>query len=93
MGSLTSRPKVPAAPKTVFVPVASSPAPTSSPSVNSVALPPSTPPDTPQEQTAESPHSTSLLERRRGVLSTVLTGFRGILTQTSAPQRKTLLGE
>jgi hypothetical protein len=93
MGSLTSRPKVPAAPKTVYAPLYSSPAPAAS-----VPLPagadnaPPSPPVSPEEQ-AESRRGASLLERRRGVLSTVLTGFRGILDQATAPQRKTLLGE
>ena len=35
----------------------------------------------------------SLLERSRGLLSTVLTGFDGILSNTDTPARKSLLGE
>ncbi len=34
-----------------------------------------------------------LLDRTRGILSTVLTGFDGILTKNTVPQGKSLLGE
>ncbi len=91
MGSLASRPKVPAV-QTVYMPV-----------YTSSASAPAVPPDLPTGQDGETSSSAaeavaaqrtaSLLERRRGVLSTVLTGFRGILNQTVTPQRKSLLGE
>ena len=35
----------------------------------------------------------SLLERSRGLLSTVLTGFDGVLNNTATAARKSLLGE
>ncbi|MBI2234342.1 MAG: hypothetical protein HYU57_05035 [Micavibrio aeruginosavorus] len=90
MGSLASRPKVPAV-QTVYMPVYTPPPPSSAP------------PETGPEDSAAAPpagdqaaarRSESLLDRRRGVLSTVLTGFRGLLNQTTAATpRKTLLGE
>ncbi len=43
--------------------------------------------------TATTTRSGNLLERTRGLLSTVLTGFTGVLNQTTTPQRKSLLGE
>lgn len=91
MGSLASRPSIPAAqpiytPIYVPTPVAANP---STPDT-STTLTPTTP--TPDEQ-ASARRSSSLLDRNRGVLSTVLTGFRGILSQSNTPQRKTLLGE
>lgn len=97
MGSLTSRPEIPATPQPVFVPM---PAPVTSPS------PPA--PQTPVEDSAapeqesesgagdngETRRSSNLLSRNRGRLSTVLTGFRGLLSEAAAPSgRKTLLGE
>jgi hypothetical protein len=88
MGSIASHPKVPAAAQTVYVPVYT-PAATAS-SVAQVDQPAATTPDT---STAAGLKNSNLLERSRGILSTVLTGFRGILSETNAPQRKTLLGE
>lgn len=95
MGSLASRPKAPAV-QTVYMPVYTPP-PSPPPS------PSSAPPEPGAEDTAAAPtageqaaarRSASLLDRRRGVLSTVLTGFRGLLNQTTAATpRKTLLGE
>lgn len=90
MGSLTSHPAIPAAAQTVYVPVYTSPASTTTPSTTTT--PATTTPDT---STAAGVKNTSLLERSRGVLSTVVTGFRGLLTDSNSttPQRKTLLGE
>ncbi len=97
MGSLTSRPKAPSAPQTVYVPtVQYIPAPITAPASNPAPAPaetsvPSTTTDAPTPQAAR---QANLLERSRGVLSTVLTGFRGVLgNTTSASNRKTLLGE
>src|SRR3569623_536739 len=50
----------------------------------------STTPSTPAPTTAS---QAGLLDRTRGILSTVLTGFDGILTHATAPQGKSLLGE
>ena len=90
MGSLASRPKVPAV-QTVYMPVytPSPAAPVPSP------VTPSTPAPTPKSETdtETGQRSANLLERRRGVLSTVLTGFRGLLKESVTPQRKSLLGE
>ncbi|MCL4679155.1 MAG: hypothetical protein KJ017_11260 [Alphaproteobacteria bacterium] len=86
MGSLTSRPKAPAT-RTVIV---QSPAVTTP----SVATPdpqtPATP--TPAEQAAQA-RTRDLLTRRRGVLGTIGTGFRGLLGANNTTNRKTLLGE
>lgn len=94
MGSLASRPKVPAV-QTVYMPVYTPPPTTS----GSIPLPTGqeatvSPPATPSEsaQVADR-REAGLLERKRGVVSTVLTGFRGLLDRTSTPQRKSLLGE
>ena len=92
MGSLASRPKAPAV-QTVYMPVYSPPpsgAPASSSPLPSYQQPPSS---APVEAPEAAQRSASLLERRRGVLSTVLTGFRGLFSQTVTPQRKSLLGE
>jgi hypothetical protein len=92
MGSLASRPNVPAV-QTVYMPVY-----TPSPSSPAAILPTgqeNTAADAPSAsgENAAAQRTASLLERRRGVLSTVLTGFRGLLNQTVTPQRKSLLGE
>lgn len=85
MGSLASHPKPPAQPQ--YVPVYYT-APT--PSAASDPVPTG---QTPDPEPTPSRRNANLLERSRGVLSTVLTGFRGVLSQTSTPPRKTLLGE
>lgn len=89
MGSLSSRPKTPAVvsqPVIYTAPVATPPANTTN-STSDAA-------DTPtKEEQQEAARSAGLLDRRRGLLSTVVTGFRGILTQGATPPRKTLLGE
>lgn len=86
MGSLASRPKVPSV---QYVPVYYPPST------------PATPLPTGQDNAAAEPdneetaarRNAGLLERSRGVLSTVMTGFRGVLSQTNTQPRKTLLGE
>ncbi len=92
MGSLTSRPKAPSVPQvqTVYVP-----APEVTPAATPVTQTPSseTPDDAPAT-TPEAARQQSLLDRSRGRLSTVLTGFRGILDDsTRSSGHKTLLGE
>lgn len=91
MGSLASRPKVPA-PKPLPVYMAPPLPPMPAPVVNT-PTPPSAVTPSDEERQAEA-RSMALLDRRRGAFSTVLTGFRGLLnTSNSSAQRKTLLGE
>lgn len=90
MGSLASRPSIPAV-QTIYTPVymPSTPAtPTPSAPIDPVSSSESDP-----DQQASARRSASLLERNRGAFSTVLTSFRGILSPSTTPQRKTLLGE
>jgi hypothetical protein len=87
MGSLASHPKVPAQPQ--YVPVYYNAPTPSIPTGQSDAGDDAAPSN---EETAAR-RNASLLERSRGVLSTVLTGFRGVLSQTNTQPRKTLLGE
>ncbi len=109
MGSLTSQPKAPTqAPVVYYVQTPTyvyEPAPTSSASgstsgsssgtgsntgtsSNDTTVSPET------EQAVAEQKAENLLKRSRSRLSTVLTGFRGVLEQSDlAPQRKTLLGE
>jgi hypothetical protein len=70
--------------------VPSTPSPTATPTGQTPATP-----DVPDENdVAAQARGLGLLSRSRGNLSTILTGFRGILGQNAtAPQRKTLLGE
>ncbi len=92
MGSLASRPKVPSnlgAPQIVYIPqtasTTTSPQPDTGAANNSAAI----------ATSASQLRSQNLLSRERSRFGTVLTGFRGFLTQgqnNSAP-RKTLLGE
>ncbi len=87
MGSLASHPKVPSQPQ--YVPVYYTPAPNPAPT-------PTMPTGQSEEPSGEeitTRRNANLLERSRGVLSTVLTGFRGVLSQTNTQPRKTLLGE
>lgn len=100
MGSITSKPKAPAAAQQQPVvinynyPAAATTAPVTAatplPSTNTPANDSGTP--TSEEAKAEA-RNAGLLDRRRGVLGTVLTGFRGILAQGAGVARKTLLGE
>lgn len=83
MGSLSSTPS--AAPQ---IPVVNTIAPTST--VTTVV---ETPEIDSAEQAADARRA-SLLQRDRSRFGTVLTGFRGLLSQnTNDTQRKTLLGE
>lgn len=84
MGSLASHPKLPPQPQ--YVPVYYS---TPNPSADY----PTGQSQEPSGEEITARRNASLLERSRGVLSTVLTGFRGVLSQTDTPPRKTLLGE
>ena len=99
MGSLASRPKAPklTQQQPAYIPVysssSSSPASASSPGVTQTN-PASTPDITTAENIAAQARSLGLLDRTRGRISTVLTGFRGVLSQGgNTLQRKTLLGE
>lgn len=86
MGSISSRPPVPSQSQVVYVPA--TPAPTPAPSTGSSGA--SNPPTPSQSEN----RSASLLQRDRSRFGTILTGFRGLLSQnTQAQQRKTLLGE
>ena len=108
MGSIASHPKIPTIPTTVYVPVypttsstsantsantgsATSASTSGSTSANAGAAAPSS--NAADSSTAAGLQTKNLLDRSRGVLSTVLTGFRGVLNDTTTPQRKSLLGE
>ncbi len=89
MGSLASRPKAPKIPTQVAYYAPSTPSPTATLAGQTAA--PTVPDD---NDLAAQVRGLGLLSRSRGNLSTILTGFRGILGQNAtAPQRKTLLGE
>lgn len=85
MGSLASHPKVPSQPQ--YVPVYYTPFTPATPTV------PTGQSEEPSGEEITTRRNANLLERSRGVLSTVLTGFRGVLSQTNTQPRKTLLGE
>ncbi len=97
MGSLASRPSVPAPqPQVVFVPA---PAVTTTQTTGTTNTSGSTstggtdtaPSD---EALASEARTSNLLQRSRGRFGTVQTSFRGLLSAaSSAGQRKTLLGE
>ncbi|MCD8520258.1 MAG: hypothetical protein LRY57_03000 [Alphaproteobacteria bacterium] len=101
MGSLTSRPKVPAAtqPQIVYVP-APQPVYTPAPSASYTALPATTeskteaPTPTQEERDAEA-RTQNLLTRDRSRSGTITTSFRGLLGLATGggTQPKTLLGE
>jgi hypothetical protein len=107
MGSLASRPKVPALPQPVVYTLpdpsvaaaetaaataaATTTAATDTSSAGSSSDTTAMP--TPAQQEAAARQS-SLLDRSQGVFSTILTGFRGLLdTGNNNGQRKTLLGD
>lgn len=92
MGSLTSRPKAPSVPQVQSVYV---PAPVAAPVITpAMQTPSSAAPDDAETPTPETVRQQSLLDRSRGRISTVLTGFRGILDDNTRPSgHKTLLGE
>lgn len=100
MGSITSKPSAPAAQQPVVISY-NYPAPVTAPVATSpVAQTPVTTPapandgGTPVSEDAKGEaRAAGLLDRRRGVLGTVLTGFRGLLNQGVNTARKTLLGE
>lgn len=80
MGSLSSRPKVPSQPQTVYY----MPPPSPSTQIDTAD---------PDAEVAEA-RKNNLLQRGRGRFSTIQTSFRGLLSLTDAnAQRKTLLGE
>lgn len=96
MGSLASRPQIPrTVQQPVYIPV-SSPV-SSNPSVTPVPAGGGNDPVAPPANLADvaaQARELGLLSRSRGSLSTILTGFRGILGNSGATSpRKTLLGE
>ena len=97
MGSLASRPKVPklTQQQPVYIPAAASLPPPVAPKPTGVSQTTTTTSDvTTAENIAAQARSLGLLDRTRGRISTVLTGFRGVLSQGGNTQkRKTLLGE
>lgn len=112
MGSITSRPQVPAQQPAPVIITMPQPVYDYTPPVSSYVPPatnnggggtdgggdsgggstpaPAVPTD---DETKGAARSAGLLDRRRGVLGTVLTGFRGLLNQGVTAARKTLLGE
>ena len=87
MGSLASRPSIPAV-QAVYTPVYMPSTPSTPEPMPAVPVAPT------EDDQASTRRTASLLERNRGVFSTVLTSFRGILSQNKTPSpRKTLLGE
>lgn len=93
MGSLASRPKVPDIQPVQYVYMPTSPATTvTTPAATNGGSDTTTPPPTDEEVQAGA-RNANLLERRRGRLGTVLTSFRGLLSDTVDGARKTLLGE
>ncbi len=90
MGDITGRPKAPQQ-QVVYVPqYISTPATTTTTTSSSS----STSQDTDTPLTPEAQREKSLLSRTRSRLGTILTGFRGVLSQNdSTPAKKTLLGE
>jgi len=103
MGSLASKPKAPAVrqqpvivtvPSAVSTPVAAQPVPTSSSSAVSAPATGGEAAEQSEETLQAQARGAGLLSRKRGSLSTILTGFRGVLSDSgTASQRKTLLGE
>ena len=95
MGSLTSRPKTLPVQQPEIVEIDDTPATTvtdtSTDDTTSSGTTTTTP--TTDAATEAAARSTDLLEQSRGILSTVLTGYNGVLAQTTTPQRKSLLGE
>jgi hypothetical protein len=86
MGSLSSRPTVPAAPQIISQPITQTPAAPVTPLVAAPAI------DPVAQESAR--RTQSLLRRNRGITGTIQSGFRGLLAQSeNAAQRKTLLGE
>lgn len=100
MGSLTSQPAIPRVqqPVTTVSPVASI-SPTPTPSTTQTEVTASVSSTTPSEPVSDEDIETArreagLLSRQRGQLSTILTGFKGFLSdEIAGSARKTLLGE
>lgn len=97
MGSLTSRPDITPVQQPVYVPVQTA-APQPAPPVS--ARPEEEAGSAPQENAEEQQREAgqereqSLLKRSRGRAGTVLTSFRGLLSDSAnTARRKTLLGE
>ena len=93
MGSLTSRPKVPAQPQVVYVPQPTQPTPAAQ---TADPTPVTAAPESAEteEEVAARVRTENLLQRNRGRFGTVNTSLRGLLSlnQQNA-ERKTLLGE
>ncbi len=81
MGSVTSRPKIPATTTTTIV------------TTPTTTVDSTTPVEASPEEIAKT-RAENILRRSRSALGTVYTSFRGILSGNgNAPQRKSLLGE
>lgn len=102
MGSLTSRPKVLPVQQPEVITLTSTAAPatttdtTDSTTTSSASTGTTTTGTTATtSDTAAATRAANLQERSDGLLSTVLTGFDGVLSNTNSttPQRKSLLGE
>lgn len=96
MGSLISKPKAPKpqAPQVVYIPQPVY-GPTTSPSTPALEQPvEQTPQENVEEDDPGAARVANLLRRNRGVIGTIATGYRGLLSPNEAvPQRKSLLGE
>lgn len=98
MGSLVSAPKTPKSTTSQIVYV-STPTTTQTSTQDTATAQSTTSSDSTTtasdtEDTLARERVATLLQSRRGILGTILTGFRGFLDPASAsPQRKTLLGE
>ncbi|PZQ48703.1 MAG: hypothetical protein DI551_01060 [Micavibrio aeruginosavorus] len=91
MGDITGRPKAPKQ-QVVYVPQYVYTNTTTTPTTGTTTGTTTTPDTT--TETPEKTREQNLLSRSRSRVGTILTGFRGILSQAdSATQRKTLLGE
>lgn len=92
MGSISSAPRAPAQPQIVYVPAPAPSTTTTSPNTSSQTDDETNTPS--DEEVAAEVRQQNLLQRSRGRLGTILTGFRGIFTSPSEnSSRKTLLGE
>ena len=91
MAGLVSGPKAPKAPRVVYVP--QTPVVTSTSNVTDTSSQETV--DTDDSQTtSQEDRAAEILSAQRGRLSTVRTGYRGILDEDdNQPQRKTLMGQ
>ncbi|PCJ98562.1 MAG: hypothetical protein COA45_07520 [Zetaproteobacteria bacterium] len=85
MGSLSSSPKAPRQPQTIYVP-----APT--PVINTTASASTKTVENNASQASQS-RTKSLLSRSRSRFGTIATSFKGLLGNDNSGARKTLLGE